>query len=263
MTVPMVLATLCAAVALWSLLFPSSSALRLRGLLGSADSSDPGSGGGSPFVRAEMLVRRAGLLVSSWRARRRLESQWRAGVIALCDGVGAELAAGRAQETALAESIAALEPELAAVLRAEWAGSGGLGPDGVPQAGSEVPDMLERVADRPGAQGLRLLAACWRIGAERGGSFASVVDGLAAALRDEQAHREEVMAQLAGPRATARLLAGLPVLGLAMGGALGAHPLMFLFGTLPGLVCLILGVGLDVLGLWWTRHLVAAAEEPR
>jgi tight adherence protein B len=267
MTVPMVsaplCAALCAALAVWSLFLPSRPALRLRGLLGLPSRSSPGSDARSSFERTKGIVRRAGLLVGFWRARRRLESQWQAGVITLCDGIGAELSAGRAPEAALARSIAALDPELAAVLRVEWAGRGVLGPDGVPQAGLEVPQLLERVARHPGAHGLRLLAACWRIGAERGGSFASVVEGLASALRDEQAHREEVMAQLAGPRATARLLAGLPVLGLAMGGALGAHPLSFLFGTLPGVVCLILGVGLDAVGLWWTRQLVSAAQEPR
>jgi tight adherence protein B len=264
-------ATLCAGAAVWSLLLSDRSTLRLRRVLGSSRRSagsacsggsagSGGSGGGSSFERVGEFARGIGQRVASWRARRRLETRWRAAVIALCDGVGAELAAGRAQEAALAEAIAVLQPEMAAVLHAEWAECGGPGSDGVPAAGSEVPEMLERAARRPGAQGLRLLAACWRIGAERGGAFASVVEGLAAALRDEEAHREEITAQLAGPRATARLLAGLPMLGLAMGGALGAHPLSFLFGTLPGLVCLILGVGLDVLGLWWTRCLAAAAE---
>ncbi|MGI8334989.1 type II secretion system F family protein [Actinomadura scrupuli] len=270
MTLTVVAAGLCAAAAVWSLLLPGRSVLRLRRVLGSADGShetahQPGSAsaGGSPLDPARELARRLGAAVTSWRAGRRQEARWRIAVIALCDGVGAELAAGRAQEPALAEAIAALEPEPAAVLRAEWAGGAGVGPSGVPPAGLEIPEMLERVARLPGAQGLRPLAACWRIGAERGGTFASVVDGLAAALRDEEAHREEIAAQLAGPRATARLLAGLPVLGLAMGAALGAHPLSFLFGTLPGVICLVLGGGLDALGLWWTRRLVAAAEAAR
>jgi tight adherence protein B len=44
-----------------------------------------------------------------------------------------------------------------------------------------------------------------------------------------------------------------------MGAALGARPLAFLFGSLPGLACLLLGLGLDALGLWWTRRLAAGA----
>jgi tight adherence protein B len=93
--------------------------------------------------------------------------------------------------------------------------------------------------------------------------LASVIDGLAEALRDEQTHREEVALQLAGPRATARLLAGLPLLGLLMAVALGARPFAFLLGTAPGGLCLGLGVGLDALGLWWTRRLATTAEELR
>jgi tight adherence protein B len=128
--------------------------------------------------------------------------------------------------------------------------------------GIEMADLLDQASSRPGAEGLRLLAACWRIGAESGGTFASVVDGLAMALRDEEAHREEVAAQLAGPRATARLLAGLPLLGLAMAAALGAHPVTFLLSTWPGICCLILGAVLDVAGLAWTRRIAESAECP-
>lgn len=124
------------------------------------------------------------------------------------------------------------------------------------------PDHLDKLAAQPGAEGLRLLAACWRVGSERGGTLATVLDGLASALRDEETQRQEVSVQLAGPRATARLLAALPLLGLAMAAALGAHPIPFLFGTLPGLACLTTGTTLNATGLYWTRHLSKSAESP-
>jgi tight adherence protein B len=135
-------------------------------------------------------------------------------------------------------------------------------------AGTRAPDVrppprecLEELAKQPGAEGLRLLAACWRIAAEQGGTLAVVLDDLAAALRDEEANRQEIATQLAGPRATARLLSGLPLLGLAMAAALGANPLAFLIGTLPGLGCLFAGIALNVTGLWWTHRLAKGAEE--
>jgi tight adherence protein B len=127
---------------------------------------------------------------------------------------------------------------------------------------SPVARNLDELATRPGAEGLRLLAACWRIGAERGGTLATVLDGLAGALRDEEAQRQDVAVQLAGPRATARLLALLPLLGLGMAAALGAHPIPFLCSTLPGLACLITGISLNLLGLHWTRRLAKSAESP-
>ncbi|MCP2362838.1 Flp pilus assembly protein TadB [Nonomuraea thailandensis] len=56
------------------------------------------------------------------------------------------------------------------------------------------------------------------------------------------------------------MLAALPALGLLMAAALNMHPLSFLFGTLPGLMCLIAGITLDVCGLWWTARMAARAQ---
>jgi tight adherence protein B len=226
-------------LAVWIAAAPSRAALRVRGLL-----RQPGP---SPL---ETAARSLGASVREIQRRRRRERDRRAAVIELCDGLSAELAAGHAPETALTSAAAVIDPVLRAALDPA-------------RRRADIPVVLERLAALPGAEGLRLLAGCWRIGAERGGMFGDVVAGLAAALRDEEAHRAEVAAQLAGPRATARLLAVLPLLGLAMGAALGARPFAFLFGGLPGLACLLVGVGLDVIGLWWTRRLAAGAVAPR
>lgn len=232
-------ATALAGATVWIAAVPPRAALRLRDLLETP----------APSASAS-VVSRTVTAVRDLRGRRRRPAERRTAVIELCDGISAELAAGRTPETALARAAAVVDPELRTALAA------------APGGGVEVAARLGRAAELPGAEGLRLLAGCWLIGAERGGMFGAVVAGLAAALRDEQAHRAEVAAQLAGPRATARLLAMLPLLGLAMGAALGARPLAFLLGTVPGVACLIAGLGLDLLGLWWTRRLVAGAEAP-
>ncbi|WP_262402463.1 type II secretion system F family protein [Actinomadura sp. CNU-125] len=157
--------------------------------------------------------------------------------------MAAELAAGRGPEDAFTASAAVLDPPISKELL-------------------ECRDLTAS-AKNPGAEGLRLLDACLRVGSERGGTLATVLDGLAAALRDEEAQRQEVSVQLAGPRATARLLAVLPLLGIGMAAALGAHPLSFLCGSLPGLACLITGAALDLAGVYWTTRLARAAETPR
>lgn len=127
---------------------------------------------------------------------------------------------------------------------------------------TDIPAALDRLSATPGAEGLRLLAAGWRISVERGGTFAAVADRLADSLRDEESHRQEINAQLAGARATARLLAVLPLLGIAMAWALGAQPLSFLFTTLPDLACLLAGLALDAAGLAWTQRIAHSAENP-
>ncbi|KAB2351140.1 type II secretion system protein [Actinomadura rudentiformis] len=247
-------AALLAAAAVWILTGPPLAVLRLGLARRTQGDSLP----------RHSLAGAAKTWAADIRARRRLEQLWRTSVIELCDGMAAELAAGRTPGEAFTASAAVLDRRVAAEL---------LSPDsGVttakrfhdsPADEPSTTDRLERLATRPGAGGLRLLAACWRIGAERGGTLATVLDGLASALRDEEAQRQDVTAQLAGPRATARLLAGLPLLGLGMAAALGANPLAFLFGTLPGACCLAVGVGLDATGLWWTQRLAKAAETSR
>jgi tight adherence protein B len=126
--------------------------------------------------------------------------------------------------------------------------------------GGDVPAALLAVAPEGGGEGLRRLAACWRAGVTVGGGLVILVDRVAVSLREAEAHRQDVAAQLAGPRATARLLAGLPVLGLSMAAGLGMRPLDFLFGGPAGTACLVLGIALDGCGLWWTSRLVTRAE---
>ena len=78
-------------------------------------------------------------------------------------------------------------------------------------------------------------------------------------LRAEQAQRRAVQAELAGPRATAGMLAILPLAGLVLAAGLGADPLHVLLETPVGWVCLVAGLGLDGLGLLWTGRLVTRA----
>lgn len=55
-------------------------------------------------------------------------------------------------------------------------------------------------------------------------------------------------AQLAGPRATVRVLALLPLIGLGMGLLMGADPVGFLLGTPWGWACLVLAALLEAAG---------------
>ena len=106
---------------------------------------------------------------------------------------------------------------------------------------------------------LRALGACWTVCAGSGAGLASAVERLEEGLRADAAQRRAVDAELAGPRATAGLLAVLPAGGLLLAAGLGADPLRVLLTTPVGLLCLTVGLALDGLGLWWTGRLVASA----
>jgi tight adherence protein B len=106
---------------------------------------------------------------------------------------------------------------------------------------------------------LRQVAACWRVGVH-GSGLAASISRVAVAARAAEDVRVEMEGQLAGPRATARVLVVLPLVGVAFGFMLGTDPLAWLLGSTPGLICLAGGVGLTVLGLWWTGRIAASVE---
>jgi hypothetical protein len=107
------------------------------------------------------------------------------------------------------------------------------------------------------------LAAGFQVCEDSGASLATVLARLAVMAADDRRRRDEVAVSLAGPRSSAVLLAGLPALGVLAGAAIGASPLPFLLRTPAGQLCLLLGVGLDVLGAWWVARLAASAGWPQ
>lgn len=119
-------------------------------------------------------------------------------------------------------------------------------------------DVGRALVDGPAP--LRGLGAAWRVSARTGAPLADAVERLAGAARAEALAARELDAALAGPRSSARLLAGLPLLGVLLAAGLGADPLRVLLHSDVGAVCLLGGVGLDVLGSAWTAALVRAAR---
>ena len=66
----------------------------------------------------------------------------------------------------------------------------------------------------------------------------------------------QLSASLAGTRATAAILACLPVLGVLLGQLIGARPVRFLFSGGPGGVLLLIGVTLISAGLIWADRII-------
>jgi tight adherence protein B len=83
---------------------------------------------------------------------------------------------------------------------------------------------------------------------------------LAEASRAAEEVRGELEVQLAGPRATARTLATLPLIGLLLGILMGADPVSWLLGSAIGLGCLAGGVVLTGVGIIWTGRIASAVE---
>lgn len=127
------------------------------------------------------------------------------------------------------------------------------------RAGRQVADLVAAGRRAPHL-GSAAVAAVWTVSERSGASAAAVLDRVEQDLRARDRQRREVAAQLAGARSTAGLLAMLPLLGICLGAAMGARPLHVLLGTGRGQVALLVGAGLDALGLLWTGRIVTAAE---
>ncbi|WP_431774227.1 type II secretion system F family protein [Streptomyces cucumeris] len=197
-----------------------------------------------------LLAAAAVPVVGRWLRRREHSrdcERHAAGVIELCSAVAGELRAGRQP----GEALLAVAPS---DLGERW----GL-VAAAARFGGDVPDALRRAARTPGAEGLTGVAACWQVAVDEGAGLAAGLDRVAAALRAERDQRDDLRAKLAGPRATAMALAGLPLVGLVLGSALGADPLYVLLHTPAGLGCLVLGGLLEWAGLFWTGRLVRSA----
>ncbi len=209
--------------------------------------------GGLPTFGPEVLLVPLALLAAERVARvrraRAAREQERQQAGEACAVLAGELRAGRSAAQAL---TAAADVATGAVRLALLAASSSAG------LGGDVPAALLGKASASAAPELLAgLGACWQVCAGTGSGLAMAVDRLEEGLRAEQGQRLAVAAELAGPRATAGLLACLPLAGIALAAGLGAWPVHVLLHTTIGLACAVLGVGLDGLGVWWTGRLVA------
>jgi tight adherence protein B len=108
---------------------------------------------------------------------------------------------------------------------------------------------------------LQGLAACWEIATRTGSGMAITVQRLAESARATQETRVQLAAQLAGPKATARMLAALPLIGILLGHMLGADPVSWLLGSAFGLIALMLAVLFTGIGWWWITRIAASVEQ--
>lgn len=198
----------------------------------------PGSFAAARGVRPRMPARL--LRGRSRRAARAAALRW-------ADALVAELMAGRPPRVAIVTASVGVDPPCRSTLAA--AGLGG-----------DVAAALRDDARTSGVSLLARVAACWSVAESSGAGLAVSLDRAVASARADEEVRGEVESQLAAPRATARLLAVLPLAGILLGSSLGVSPLGWLLGSPIGWLVLLSGLSLIAVGLWWTARLVAAIE---
>lgn len=128
--------------------------------------------------------------------------------------------------------------------------------------GGDVPAVLRSASTLQLRPWLSRLADAWSLADRHGIPLAALLEAVRSDTEQRVRFATEVQARLAGPRATATVLAGLPLLGLMLGQAVGAAPLRVLGQTGLGQVLLVLGTCLACAGVFWSARLVAGAAPP-
>lgn len=122
--------------------------------------------------------------------------------------------------------------------------------------GADVGAGLRSVAETSAlpAQWERL-GVCWQLAAEHGLAMSTLMRAAQRDIVERQRFSARVTSAMAGARATAVILAGLPVLAVLLGQLIGADPVAFLLGGHAGGWLLVVGVTLACGGLLWSDHI--------
>lgn len=189
-----------------------------------------------------------------WRSRRRLLASL-AGVDGLAEALRslvAGLRAGAHPADAAELAAADAEPQAAGAMRAISAAARLDGDvDRALDSARTGPPLLAAALDR--------LAKAWVLAGRHGLPLAEVLDAVGRDLEQRARFARQVVARMAGPRASATVLALLPVVGVVLGEAMGARPLHLLAGTSGGQLLLVAGVGLLCAGVVWSTRLTEQA----
>ena len=127
--------------------------------------------------------------------------------------------------------------------------------------GSSLPDSLAVWPDERPLASVRASAGALAVAASVGGPAATALDGLAASLRERLGATAEARALSAQARISAVVVGVAPAGYLAFSALVDARSMHTLVATGTGRVCLVVGLGLELLAMLWMRRIVRA-EDP-
>jgi tight adherence protein B len=102
--------------------------------------------------------------------------------------------------------------------------------------------------------------AIWGLATRLGGSAAASIESLGSSFLAQAKHSREVELAFAGPKATAKLVSVLPILGLVLAQLLGMNPGKAIFTNPIGFVSVALGGILMILGRVWAKAILLKAK---
>ena len=210
-----------------------------------------------PWLMPWTAVLSLGLLVATLLARRRLSTRRRAGTQAASalrgalDVLVAELRVGAHPVAAITVAARESHGRIAGALSSVAARA---------VLGADVVAGLRAEAQRSTSPGhWERLAVCWHLAQTHGLAIATLMQAAQRDIAERERFRGRVAAGMAGARATAAILAGLPVLGVLLGQSIGAEPVQFLLSGGPGGWLLVMGCAFICCGLLWSDRITSKA----
>lgn len=147
-----------------------------------------------------------------------------------------------------AATPAPLGDELVAIGREAW-------------HGQPIAELLDAWARHHDDRGTRLAAAAMVLALGIGAAPARAIDGVAGTLRERLQLRAERQALATQARASAVVLVLAPVAFMALFGVTDSAASRFLLGSPGGWLCLVGGIGLDLVGAVWMARLTDAGDD--
>ncbi|MFJ5616107.1 hypothetical protein [Micromonospora sp. NPDC093243] len=152
------------------------------------------------------------------------------------------------------DQLAGLAADLRAGLPVPALGGAATAPT-VEGADQPVAHVATAGRPEPGGRLDRLASAAVRLADRTGAPLAELLERIEADARSTDRGLAAAAAQAAGARATAWLLAALPLGGIGLGYGIGVDPVRVLLHTPIGAACTLLAVALQAAGLFWAERL--------
>ncbi|QDP95120.1 type II secretion system protein [Microlunatus elymi] len=178
------------------------------------------------------------VVITTRRAlRRRRAAARRREVAQACSVLAAQVRVGQVPLAALrsaADDCAILRPAVAAA-----------------DLGGDVAAGWRAQAAEPGQAGLADLARAWSLSISSGAGMAQALDDVAEGLAEDESLGLVINSEAAAPRASGKVMAVLPLVGIGLGYLIGGDPMGFLTGSPWGWACLIGGSIFVAAGVLW------------
>jgi tight adherence protein B len=129
---------------------------------------------------------------------------------------------------------------------------------GIPasEARSSLSGRLERMQETQKQQ----FEVIWDVAEQSGGPIADAMNNLSRTFAIADRHRRDIELAFAGPRATAKLVNLLPVACLGLAQCFGLNPIGAIATKPLASISFAVGLGLLVLGRFWSRRILAKAK---